>query len=72
MAVDLGQSHTHTHTHTHTLSLSLSLLITGFAVVHMMLDDVREKYHLEKLWALGPQFDDQYIEMLKYQENQKF
>ncbi|CAK8677475.1 unnamed protein product [Clavelina lepadiformis] len=30
----------------------------GNSVVHFMLEDVREKYQLEKLWLLGPKFDD--------------
>ena len=52
--------HTHTHTHTHNHSLSLT---TGFAVVHMMLDDARRRYELEKLWTLGPRYDDQLLSM---------
>lgn len=36
---------------------------TGFAVVHMMLDNTRRKYELEKLWALGPEYDDQFRDM---------
>ena len=39
---------------------------TGFAVVHMMLDDTRRRYELEKLWALGPQYDDQMKSMLQF------
>ena len=29
-----------------------------------MLPDIREKYELEKLWTLGPAYDDQMKEML--------
>ena len=59
MAVNLGR-----FTHAHTLFTLTSpppppTHIPGFAVVHMMLDEARNKYELEKLWALGPQYDDQ-------------
>ena len=60
MVVDLGQlPHTHTHTHTHTVKPTVCPS-AGFAVVHMMLDEARRRYELEKLWALGPQYDDQF------------
>lgn len=32
----------------------------------MMLDEAREKYELEKLWTLGPEYDDQLREMHKW------
>lgn len=31
-----------------------------------MLDDTRRKYELEKLWALGPQYDDQFRDMQQW------
>lgn len=32
-------------------------------MIHFMLEDVRRRYELEKLWALGEEFDDQCREM---------
>eukprot|EP00795_Rhopilema_esculentum_P013842 gene13842-4781_t len=35
----------------------------GNIVVHFMMPETREIYELEKLWTLGPYFDDQLVEM---------
>ena len=37
----------------------------GNAVVHFFLPEVRELYELEKLWTLGPCYDDQYRALLE-------
>ena len=55
-------SATYTHTFTPHLTTFFFALL-GFAVVHMMLDKVRKRYELEKLWTLGPKFDDQTVAM---------
>lgn len=41
----------------------------GNIVVHFFLPEVREVYELEKLWTLGPKYDDQSKDM---QEREKF
>ena len=33
-------------------------------MIHFMLPEAREKYELEKLWTLGPEFDDQLQKLL--------
>ena len=50
--------------HTFFPTLERISISPGFAVVHMMLDDTRQRYELEKLWTLGPKYDDQTISML--------
>ena len=40
-------------------------MVTGDMVVHFMLPAVRKRYQLEKLWTLGPHYDDQFQEILK-------
>ena len=37
----------------------------GNAVVHFMTPEARNKYELEKLWSLGPRYDDQFRSALK-------
>lgn len=37
----------------------------GDIVVHLMLPAARNKYQLEKLWTLGPRYDDQFQEVLR-------
>lgn len=37
----------------------------GSTVVHFFLPETRERYELEKLWTLGPKYDDQTREMEK-------
>jgi hypothetical protein len=37
-------------------------------VVHFFLPEVREIYELEKLWALGPKYDDQYKALVEEEE----
>ncbi|XP_033101374.1 uncharacterized protein LOC117104623 [Anneissia japonica] len=39
----------------------------GNIVVHFMLEEAREIYELEKLWTLGPEFDDQSQRMNVYE-----
>lgn len=38
---------------------------SGNIVVHFFLPEVREVYELEKLWTLGPKYDDQTRAMLE-------
>ena len=45
------------------LLASLNFLFVGNIVVHFMVPETREIYELEKLWTLGPYFDDQLVEM---------
>ncbi|EDO37578.1 predicted protein [Nematostella vectensis] len=40
----------------------------GNMVVHFFLPEARELYELEKLWVLGPRFDDQYKAMMEHDE----
>lgn len=40
----------------------------GNMVVHLMLEEVREKYQLEKLWTLGPKNDDLMLEKPSVEE----
>ncbi len=35
------------------------LLLTGNIAIHLFLQETRELYDLESLWALGPEFDEQ-------------
>lgn len=39
--------------------------LAGNIVVHFFLPEVREVYELEKLWTLGPKYDDQTKAMLE-------
>lgn len=39
--------------------------LPGNMVVHFFLPEVREVYELEKLWTLGPKYDDQTKAMLR-------
>ena len=34
-------------------------------MVHFMTPEARNKYELEKLWSLGPRYDDQFRNALK-------
>ena len=38
---------------------------TGDMVVHFMLPAARNHYQLEKLWTLGPRYDDQFQAVLR-------
>ena len=38
-------------------------------MVHFMTEEARSNYELEKLWALGPVYDDQYRSMEHILEN---
>ena len=42
----------------------------GTMVVHFLTEEAREKYELEKLWALGRHHDDQYWAMQRILEEQ--
>ena len=42
------------------------LLPIGTMVVHVMLEESRERYELEKLWTLGVDYDDQYRHLLEF------
>ncbi len=35
------------------------MLFTGNIAIHLFLQETRELYDLESLWALGPEFDEQ-------------
>lgn len=41
----------------------------GTIVVHFMTEEARSKYELEKLWTLGPSYDNQYRNMEHVLEN---
>ena len=43
--------------------------IAGTIVVHFMTEEARSKYELEKLWTLGPSYDNQYRNMEHVLEN---
>ena len=47
-----------------TVKLISSCIIANIAV-HFFLPEVREVYELEKLWTLGPKYDDQSKAMLE-------
>lgn len=47
------------------------LFYPGNIVVHFMTEDVRDLYELEKLWLLGPEYDDHMERIKKYQESVK-
>lgn len=47
----------------------LFVIIVGTIVVHFMTEEARSKYELEKLWTLGPRYDDQYRNMEHIIEN---
>ena len=53
------------HSHTH----GYSFQIVGTIVVHFMTEEARSKYELEKLWTLGPHYDEQYRNMEHVLEN---
>ena len=38
---------------------NICFYFAGNIVVHFFLPEVREVYELEKLWTLGPEYDDQ-------------
>ena len=46
-------------------SAVLGIYLAGNIVVHFFLPEVREVYELEKLWTLGPKYDDQTKAMLE-------
>ena len=46
-------------------SAILGIYLAGNIVVHFFLPEVREVYELEKLWTLGPKYDDQTKAMLE-------
>ena len=46
-------------------SAILGIYLAGNMVVHFFLPEVREVYELEKLWTLGPKYDDQTRAMLE-------
>jgi len=35
-----------------------TVIDVGNACVHLMMPEIRQKYDIEMLWAVGPQFDD--------------
>ena len=37
-------------------------------MVHFFLPEMRQVYELEKLWLLGPKYDDQYRAMIEEEE----
>jgi len=47
------------------LEIDNSHSLAGNIVVHFFLPEVREVYELEKLWTLGPKYDDQTKAMLE-------
>jgi len=56
------------HFYYETECYAIIFLSTGNIAVHFFLPETRALYELEKLWTLGPQYDDQYRSLIEQED----